>query len=131
MLNAAIYGMGRWGGRLIDSVKDSDKIRLVKGVTRNPAAHKELAAKTGLDLGDGRVLVPTYDSTGLNLVVAVATPTPTSTPSGTATPTGTSVSCVGDPRVLPYPDRPERPICLRVRLRCLQPRRQDSGLGKF
>jgi predicted dehydrogenase len=52
MLNAAIYGMGRWGGRLIDSVKDSDKIRLVKGVTRNPAAHKELAAKTGLELSE-------------------------------------------------------------------------------
>ncbi|MGZ8154871.1 MAG: Gfo/Idh/MocA family protein [Burkholderiales bacterium] len=50
MLNAAIYGMGRWGGRLIDSVKDSRKIRLVKGVTRNPAAHRELAAKTGLEL---------------------------------------------------------------------------------
>ena len=52
MLHAAIYGMGRWGGRLIDSVKDSDKIRLVKGVTRNPAAHRELAAKTGLELID-------------------------------------------------------------------------------
>jgi predicted dehydrogenase len=52
MLNTAIYGMGRWGGRLIDSVKDSAKIRLVKGVTRNPAAHKELAAKTGLELSE-------------------------------------------------------------------------------
>jgi len=50
MLNAAIYGLGRWGGRLIDSVKDSPKIRLVKGVTRNPAAHRDLAAKTGLEL---------------------------------------------------------------------------------
>jgi predicted dehydrogenase len=52
MLNAAIYGLGRWGGRLIDSVKDSAKIRLVKGVTRNPAAHRELATKTGLELSD-------------------------------------------------------------------------------
>ncbi len=52
MLKAAIYGMGRWGGRLIDSVKDSQKIRLVKGVTRNPAAHRELAAKTGLQLSE-------------------------------------------------------------------------------
>jgi len=50
MLNAAIYGLGRWGGRLIDSVKDSQKIRLVKGVTRDPAAHRELASKTGLEL---------------------------------------------------------------------------------
>ena len=50
MLNAAIFGLGRWGGRLIDSVKDSQKIRLVKGVTRDPAAHRELASKTGLEL---------------------------------------------------------------------------------
>jgi predicted dehydrogenase len=52
MLKAAIYGMGRWGGRLIDSIKDSDKIRLVKGVTRNPAAHREAAAKMGLELSE-------------------------------------------------------------------------------
>jgi len=52
MLRAAIYGIGRWGNRLIDSVQDSKKIRLVKGVSRNPAAHRELAAKTGIALGD-------------------------------------------------------------------------------
>ena len=50
MLKAAIHGMGRWGGRLIDSVQGSEKIRLVKGVSRNPAAHRELAAKTGIAL---------------------------------------------------------------------------------
>ena len=50
MLKAAIHGLGRWGGRLIDSVQGSEKIRLVKGVTRNPAAHRELAAKTGIAL---------------------------------------------------------------------------------
>jgi predicted dehydrogenase len=50
MLKAAIHGMGRWGGRLIESVQGSEKIRLVKGVTRNPAAHRELAAKTGIAL---------------------------------------------------------------------------------
>ncbi|HSQ05130.1 MAG TPA: Gfo/Idh/MocA family oxidoreductase, partial [Burkholderiales bacterium] len=57
MLNAAIYGIGRWGGRLIDSVQGSAKIRLVKGVTRDPASHKELAAKTGLTLTESYVEV--------------------------------------------------------------------------
>ena len=48
MLKAAIYGMGRWGARLIDSVKASDKIRIVKGISRNPAQHGEFTAKTGI-----------------------------------------------------------------------------------
>ncbi len=48
MLKAAIYGMGRWGARLIDSVKASDKIRIVKGISRNPARHGEFTAKTGI-----------------------------------------------------------------------------------
>ncbi len=48
MLKAAIYGMGRWGGRLIDSVKTSDKIRIVKGISRNPDQHKEFSEKTGI-----------------------------------------------------------------------------------
>lgn len=48
MLKAAIYGMGRWGGRLIDSVKASDKIRIVKGISRNPEKHAELAKQTGM-----------------------------------------------------------------------------------
>ncbi len=48
MLKAAIYGMGRWGGRLIDSVKASDKIRIVKGISRNPGRHGEFSSKTGI-----------------------------------------------------------------------------------
>jgi predicted dehydrogenase len=47
MLKAAIYGMGNWGARLIDSVKASDKIRIVKGISRNPEKHSEFSAKTG------------------------------------------------------------------------------------
>jgi hypothetical protein len=50
----------------------------------------DFSTKNGLDLGDGRVLVPSFDATGMNLVVTVATPTPTSTPSGTPTPTETA-----------------------------------------
>jgi predicted dehydrogenase len=34
----------------MDAVKDSAKIRLVKGVTRNPAAHRALAEKSGMEL---------------------------------------------------------------------------------
>lgn len=48
MLRAAIYGMGRWSGRLIDSVKASDRIRIVKGISRNPDKHGEFSAKTGI-----------------------------------------------------------------------------------
>ncbi|MDP1717560.1 MAG: Gfo/Idh/MocA family oxidoreductase [Burkholderiales bacterium] len=50
MLKAAIYGMGRWGARLIDSVKASDKIRIVKGISRNPDKHSEFSAKTGMPI---------------------------------------------------------------------------------
>jgi predicted dehydrogenase len=50
MLHAAIHGMGKWGSRLVESVQNSEKIRLVRGVTRNPAAHREFAAKTGMTL---------------------------------------------------------------------------------
>ena len=48
MLKAAIYGMGRWGNRLIESVQASDKIRFVKGISRNPEKHGELAKKAGI-----------------------------------------------------------------------------------
>lgn len=50
MLKAAIYGMGSWGSRLINSVSGSAKIRFVCGVTRNPDAHREVADKAGMRL---------------------------------------------------------------------------------
>jgi predicted dehydrogenase len=58
MLNAAIYGMGRWGNRLVESVQGSSKIRFVKGISRDPAKHKEFAQKTGVKVisSYGRVL---------------------------------------------------------------------------
>lgn len=43
MLKVAICGLGRWGGRLIESVKDSDRIRFVTAVTRDPARHSAFA----------------------------------------------------------------------------------------
>lgn len=58
MLNAAIYGLGRWGNRLVESVQGSSKIRIVKGVSRDPAKHKEFSEKTGVKVVSsyGRVL---------------------------------------------------------------------------
>jgi len=58
MLNAAIYGLGRWGSRLVESVQGSSKIRFVKGISRDPAKHKEFSQKTGVKVVSsyGRVL---------------------------------------------------------------------------
>ncbi len=48
MLKAAIYGMGRWGNRLMESVQASGKIRFVKGVSRDPDRHADVTKKTGM-----------------------------------------------------------------------------------
>jgi predicted dehydrogenase len=58
MLKVAIYGLGRWGNRLVDSVQASEKIRFVKGISRDPSKHKEFSQKTGIKVVSsyGRVL---------------------------------------------------------------------------
>jgi len=58
MLRAAIYGLGRWGNRLVESVQASEKIRFVKGISRDPAKHKEFSQKSGIKVVSsyGRVL---------------------------------------------------------------------------
>jgi predicted dehydrogenase len=58
MLKAAIYGMGRWGNRLVESVQGSEKIRFVKGISREPEKHKEFSQRTGIKVVSsfGRVL---------------------------------------------------------------------------
>lgn len=48
MIKAAIYGLGRWGERLIESVQDSAKIRFVRGISRDPVKHEALAQRAGL-----------------------------------------------------------------------------------
>ena len=48
MLRAAIYGLGRWGNRLLESVLESDKIRITTGISRDPSRHAELAERTGI-----------------------------------------------------------------------------------
>lgn len=58
MLNAAIFGLGRWGNRLVESVQGSEKIRFVKGISREPGKHEEFSQKTGIKVVSsyGRVL---------------------------------------------------------------------------
>jgi len=51
MLNAAIVGLGWWGKRLVESVEGSDVIRFTRGVTLEPEAAHEFAAKHGLTIG--------------------------------------------------------------------------------
>jgi predicted dehydrogenase len=48
MIRAAIYGLGRWGNRLSDSVRDSSKIRVTTGISRDPSRHEEFSKSTGI-----------------------------------------------------------------------------------
>ncbi len=58
MVRAAIYGLGRWGSHLVESVQGSEKIRIVKGITRSPESRREFSQKTGIKVVSsyGRVL---------------------------------------------------------------------------
>ncbi|HET9403020.1 MAG TPA: Gfo/Idh/MocA family oxidoreductase [Burkholderiales bacterium] len=58
MLKAAVYGLGRWGNRLVESVQGSDKFQFVKAISRDPASQKEFSQKTGIKVVSsyGRVL---------------------------------------------------------------------------
>jgi predicted dehydrogenase len=48
MIRAAIHGLGRWGNRLIESVSDSDKVRVTMGISRDPSRHRELGSRAGI-----------------------------------------------------------------------------------
>lgn len=48
MIRAAVYGLGRWGQRLLESVQHSDAIRITTGISREPLRHAELAQKFGI-----------------------------------------------------------------------------------
>jgi predicted dehydrogenase len=50
MVRAAIYGLGRWGNRLLDSVRTSDKLRVTTGISRDPARHSELGKTAGIKI---------------------------------------------------------------------------------
>ena len=48
MINAAIYGLGRWGRTLVESVQGkSNVIRFAAGVVRTPGKHREFADAMG------------------------------------------------------------------------------------
>jgi predicted dehydrogenase len=48
MLRAAIYGLGRWGNRLTESVADSNKIRITTGISRDPSRHAEFSRRSNV-----------------------------------------------------------------------------------
>lgn len=50
MLNAALVGVGHWGRRLVESVRDSPKIRIVKASSRNPQRDEAFTRETGVPL---------------------------------------------------------------------------------
>jgi predicted dehydrogenase len=53
MLNAAIYGLGRWGERLVESVQGtSEDIRFTWAISRNPKQLEPLANRLGLATTD-------------------------------------------------------------------------------
>ena len=58
MLKAAVYGLGRWGNRLTESVQGSEKIRFVKAISREPEKQSEYSQKFGVKVVSsyGRVL---------------------------------------------------------------------------
>lgn len=71
MLNAAIIGLGWWGKRHVEAAAGSPLIRFVRGVTLEPDAVRDFAAKYGLTIGTSYEDVlrdPTIDA------VVLATP---------------------------------------------------------
>jgi predicted dehydrogenase len=51
MINAAIFGLGRWGQALVTAVQGkSERIRFVRGIVRDPAQARDFAAQHGLGL---------------------------------------------------------------------------------
>ncbi len=52
MLRAVVVGLGGWGQRLAQSVHEkSDKIRIVKGVTRTPQNVEDFSRASGIEVG--------------------------------------------------------------------------------
>lgn len=50
MVRAAIYGLGRWGRRLIEAARDSRKLTITTGISREPARHVEFAHGAGVEV---------------------------------------------------------------------------------
>ena len=52
MIRAAVIGLGWWGRHIVNSIKESDKIKIVRLVTRRPSHHTEFARQMGVPLDD-------------------------------------------------------------------------------
>lgn len=50
MLNVAVIGMGWWGKTLVTAMKKSSKLKVVKGMKRNPATEAEFAKTEGFEI---------------------------------------------------------------------------------
>lgn len=50
MIRAAMIGLGWWGRHMVNSVKDSDKLKIVRMAARRPERHQEFADETGIPL---------------------------------------------------------------------------------
>ena len=50
MLRVAIYGLGRWGNRLAESIAQSSKIRVTTGISRDPSKHEAFSRRTGVKM---------------------------------------------------------------------------------
>jgi predicted dehydrogenase len=84
MVNAAIFGLGRWGQALVTAVQGkSNRIRFVRGIVRDPARAQDFAAQHDLalttslvevtaDPGVDAVFLATPHSLHVEQVIAVA-----------------------------------------------------------
>jgi len=52
MINAAVAGLGWWGRHIIETLRDSDRIRVVAATARRLDRHREFAAAAGVELMD-------------------------------------------------------------------------------
>lgn len=52
MIRAAVAGLGWWGRHMIETLKDSDRIRVVAATARRPERHRDFADEAGIDLVD-------------------------------------------------------------------------------
>ena len=52
MIKTAMIGLGWWGRHMVNSVKGSDKLEIVRMAARRPDRHRDFAAETGIPLLD-------------------------------------------------------------------------------
>jgi len=52
MIRAGIIGLGWWGRHMVNSIKGSDKIEIVRMAARRPERHQDFADETGIPLLD-------------------------------------------------------------------------------